>query len=112
MLSFPRMAALEELERRWRPALFKALGDATRIKVVARLVSAGHPLSVTEVADCCGVHLSGVSRHLALLREAGVVSLRRRGREALYSIDRHALASLLRGLAEAIEGFYAREDSR
>ena len=77
--------------------------DPTRLGVVARLAVAPAPLTVTEVSDCCGVHLSGVSRHLSILRQAGVVTAEKRGREVLYTLDCGALASTLRGLADALE---------
>ena len=58
---------------------------------------------MTEAAECCGVHLSGVSRHLSALRNAGVVQAEKAGREVRYTIDCAALAAQLRTLAEALE---------
>lgn len=99
-----------EIEAYLRPEFFRALADPTRLEVLKRLACADSPVTVTEVAGCCGVHLSGVSRHLAALRTAGLVRLRRRGREALYSLDRSAVTGLLRGLADALESCcHARE---
>jgi len=85
-----------------RPELFKALGDATRVEVLMRLITAQGPQTVGDVADCCGVHLSGVSRHLAALRGAGVVRAEKRGREMLYELDCGAITGALRALADAI----------
>jgi ArsR family transcriptional regulator len=87
-----------------RPELFRALSDPTRLTVLARLAAADRSVGVSEVADCCGVHLSGVSRHLAMLRSAGIVRAERRGREVLYSLDCETLGGLLRGLADALDG--------
>jgi DNA-binding transcriptional ArsR family regulator len=87
-----------------QPELFRALGDPTRLTLVCRLAYAGRPLTVTEVSECCGVHLSGVSRHLGQLRDAGVVQSQREGREVRYSLDCGALAGLLRTIAGALEG--------
>lgn len=86
-----------------KPALFKALGDPVRLALVARLAVADGPLTVTEASSCCGVHLSGVSRHLTQLRRAGVLRSEKQGREVRYELDREALASALRGLADAVE---------
>ncbi|MEM1181893.1 MAG: metalloregulator ArsR/SmtB family transcription factor [Acidobacteriota bacterium] len=86
-----------------RPELFKALGDSTRLQVLMRLITASTPQTVSDVADCCGVHLSGVSRHLAALKAAGVVTAQRRGREVLYCADCAAITQALRGLADAID---------
>ena len=85
------------------PEFFRALGDETRLALLVRLAGAPGALTVTEAAGCCGVHLSGVSRHLAALRDAGVVHARKQGREVRYSLDCTALAGALRDLAEALE---------
>lgn len=86
-----------------RPELFKALGDATRVEVLMRLITAPSPQTVSDIADCCGVHLSGVSRHLSALRNAGIVIANRQGREVRYEIDCGAITGALRGLADAID---------
>ena len=91
------------LERELRAEVFRALADETRLALVARLAMARSPLTVTEASGCCGVHLSGVSRHLAILRQAGLVEAQRIGREVRYCLDRDALTGALRGLADAIE---------
>ena len=91
------------LETHLDPEIFRALGDATRLALIARLASAAEPMTVTEAATCCGVHLSGVSRHLAALRNAGLIEARKRGREVRYTIDCGALASTLRSMADALE---------
>ncbi len=96
-------ACAEALERHLRPELFRALCDSTRLAVLGRLATAARPLTVTEVSGCCGVHLSGVSRHLAILREAGVVQAEKQGREVRYALDCALLAGALRGLADALE---------
>jgi DNA-binding transcriptional ArsR family regulator len=85
------------------PAVFKALADPVRLEVVARLACAARPLTVTEVGDCCGVHISGVSRHLSQLRRAGLVLAEKDGREMQYRLNAENLTRLLRGLADAID---------
>ncbi len=96
-------ACRASLERHLQPELFRALCDPTRLQLFGRLALALRPLTVTEVSDCCGVHLSGVSRHLALLRAAGVVSAVKEGREVRYALRCDELTSALRGLADALE---------
>jgi ArsR family transcriptional regulator len=91
------------LREQLRPELFRALCDPNRLTLVARLASASGPLTVTEASTCCGVHISGVSRHLTMLREAGVLKATRQGREVRYELDCAALASALRRMAEALE---------
>jgi DNA-binding transcriptional ArsR family regulator len=96
-------AASAALCRSFQPELFRALADPTRIALVVRLATGGAPQTVTEVSSCCGVHLSGVSRHLAILRDAGVVQVEKEGREARYRLDCAGLSATLRELADAID---------
>jgi len=92
-----------ELRSRLRPELFRALGDPNRLSLVARLAGAVEPMTVTEASTCCGVHLSGVSRHLAQLAQAGVLRAERHGREVRYELNDDELVAALRGLADALE---------
>ena len=96
-------ACATALAAQLRPEVFAALCDPTRLALVARLATASGPLTVTEAAGCCGVHISGTSRHLALLKSAGIVRAERQGREVRYELDCDALVGTLRGLADAIE---------
>ncbi|MEE1928804.1 metalloregulator ArsR/SmtB family transcription factor [Streptomyces sp. TRM 70351] len=88
--------------------LFRALGDPTRIRLVDLLAERCRACSVSELADCLDVDLSVVSRHLALLRAAGVLRAAKQGRTVLYEIQFDALAESLRGIADALER--ARDD--
>ncbi len=83
--------------------LFKALADPSRAAILSSLASAGRPLRVTEVGTCCPQDLSVVSRHLTILREAGVVESERRGREVWYRLETGGLVRYLRNLADAFE---------
>lgn len=91
------------LARNWSPEMYRALGDPNRLTLLVRLASATRPLTVTELGDCCGVHISGVSRHLALMRDAGLVESRRSGREVRYELNVETFTARLRGLADAVE---------
>lgn len=85
------------------PALFKALGDPTRLTLLACLMKCGRACSVGEIAECCSVDLSVVSRHLQVLSRCGAVSARKRGRGVFYAARYDHLSALLRALASAIE---------
>jgi DNA-binding transcriptional ArsR family regulator len=90
--------------RRWlTPTLFKALGDPTRLGLLAFLADGGGERTVSELGSCCPVDLSVVSRHLRVLRDAGVVEARKQGKEVRYRVRSGALAGILRGLADALE---------
>lgn len=92
-----------ELEKRLRPEFFKALCDPVRISIVAMLAMRCAPVSVADVAEGCAIDYSGVSRHLKILREAGVVTAERRGRDMLYAMPVEPLAETLRAMADALE---------
>jgi ArsR family transcriptional regulator len=59
------------------PALFRLLGDDVRLRLL-RVLHAER-LNVTELTSILGIAQSGVSRHLGLLKEAGLVTEQREG---------------------------------
>jgi DNA-binding transcriptional ArsR family regulator len=91
------------LEKYLNPELFKALCDPRRLALLARLAVEPEPMTVSRAAECCGGHLSGVSRHLSILKRAGIVAATKRGREVSYQLECATLVGTLRGLADAIE---------
>jgi DNA-binding transcriptional ArsR family regulator len=101
----PRLAAArrEPIDRLVNPTLFKALCDPTRASLIACIAKCGRGCSVGEVAECCAVDLSVVSRHLALLARAGVLESTRTGRTVLYRVRYAALGQSLRELADALD---------
>jgi len=82
---------------------FKALGDPNRLRLLFRLLGAERGQNVGQTAGCCDVDLSVVSRHLSVLRRAGIIIREKRGKEVVYRIDKENLPGALRSLAEAIE---------
>lgn len=85
------------------PRLFRALSDPTRLRILTYLLRCRRPCSVSRAAGCCAVDLSVVSRHLAALRQAGILEARRHGRLVRYAVRHAALARALRALAALIE---------
>lgn len=77
--------------------LFAALGDETRLALVARL-STGGPVSVTQLTAGSGVTRQAVSKHLRVLAVAGLVRGRRRGRESLWRLEPGPLEEARRSL--------------
>ena len=65
--------------------MFAALGDETRLALVARLSSDG-PLSITRLTDGSAVTRQAVTKHLNVLATAGLVSDLRRGRERIWEL--------------------------
>jgi ArsR family transcriptional regulator len=61
--------------------------------------------AVTELAECCSVDISVVSRHLALLERSGVIESAKQGRTVYYSVRYADLIPKLRGLADALASY-------
>lgn len=76
-------------------ALFRSLGDPTRLAVVSRLAEGEH--RVVDLTRQLGLAQSTVSRHLACLRDCGLVDFRTEGRQSYYRLARPELMDLLRG---------------
>jgi DNA-binding transcriptional ArsR family regulator len=74
--------------------LFRTLADPTRRSVFERLAGGGE-LSVGELVDGAGVSQPAVSQHLAVLRQAGLVSERREGRFVRYAARPEGLKPLV-----------------
>lgn len=101
----PRQAAARRgpLDASLAPGLFKALADPTRAALVACIAKCGRGCSVGEVAECCSVDLSVVSRHLALLARAGVLESEKDGRVVRYKVRYRDVVDALRALADALD---------
>jgi DNA-binding transcriptional ArsR family regulator len=85
------------------PKLFKALSDPKRLSLLLRMAEEQEPCTVSEIAKGSGVDLSVVSRHLGILREAGVILCVKRGKEVRCALQPTRVAKLLRDLAAALE---------
>jgi len=74
--------------------LFKALADPTRRALLERLLREGE-LNVRALTEQAGVSQPAVSKHLGVLRQAGLVLERPQGRIVHYRADARALAPLM-----------------
>jgi DNA-binding transcriptional ArsR family regulator len=70
--------------------VFAALGDETRLRLVARL-SAGGPFSIARLTEGSKVTRQAVTKHLHVLAGVGLVRDVRVGRERLWELDTHEL---------------------
>lgn len=98
-----REGCCPSLEKLLAPAFFKAFCDPTRVAILARLADLGKPCTVSEIAACCPRDISVVSRHLATLRGAGIVTAEKKGKEVHYRIEAAQVASALHQLADVLE---------
>ncbi|WP_198011475.1 helix-turn-helix transcriptional regulator [Synechococcus sp. PCC 7335] len=83
--------------------LLKALGEFNRLSLVYKLCQCKAPQNAMCLCECCSVDASGVSRHLKVLAQEGIVSSERKGREIQYSLNRGEVSKRLRKLADIIE---------
>jgi ArsR family transcriptional regulator len=65
-------------------AILKALGHPTRLLLVEELAT--KPRCVCELTAAAGVNISTVSRHLSVLKHAGIVLDEKRGLQVWYSL--------------------------
>ena len=86
--------------------IFRALADPTRRAIFERLSREGE-LTVRGLTEGAGVSQPAVSKHLGLLREAGLVRQRHEGRETHYSARSEGMAPLIDWLA--LYGAFSRE---
>src|SRR5688500_2192082 len=77
--------------------IFAALGDATRLRLIARMSDAG-PLSIANLADGFDISRQAISKHLRVMSEAGLAKCGRRGREAVWQLEQDGLAEARRYL--------------
>lgn len=74
--------------------VFSALGDPVRLSIVARLCREG-PLSTVELKQCAeGVSRQGLTKHLRVLEEAGLLGSARTGRDRQWRLQAQRLAAL------------------
>ncbi|MCC6499562.1 MAG: winged helix-turn-helix transcriptional regulator [Anaerolineales bacterium] len=73
------------------PVLFaKAIADETRQNIM-KLVCCKW-LSVSEIVEKIGYSQPTISHHLAILRDAGLVSIREEGKQTFYSLNQENIA--------------------
>jgi DNA-binding transcriptional ArsR family regulator len=78
-------------------AIFAALGDATRLRLIARMSDAG-PQSIASLADGFDMSRQAISKHLRVISDAGLATCGRRGRETVWQLEQDGLAEARRYL--------------
>jgi DNA-binding transcriptional ArsR family regulator len=104
----PQMAVMDGGTAGLVAETFRALGDPTRLRIVACLSEAER--TVTELAAAVGASQSAVSHQLALLRAQRVVRRRRVGHNVFYALDdRHVQQLFALALEHALHTAPGRE---
>jgi DNA-binding transcriptional ArsR family regulator len=107
-MSDKRLSKLAALKT--RATVFAALGDETRLTVLAKLLS-GEPQSIARLTEGTQLTRQAVTKHLHVLESAGVVRSTRAGREALYELQPRPIEdarAYLDGIAQQWDDALAR----
>lgn len=79
--------------------VFAALGETTRLTLVAKLCAEG-PLSIARLSDGTGVTRQAITKHLHTLAHAGLVHGSRSGRERIWELETRRLEAARQCLDE------------
>lgn len=91
------------MDRFLDPELFRLLSEPTRVKLLSCLIKCGRPCSVTEIAECCSIDFSVVSRHLASMAKLGVLDASKEGRTVWYEARTSEIADRFRAIADSVD---------
>ncbi|HMD99851.1 MAG TPA: metalloregulator ArsR/SmtB family transcription factor [Terriglobia bacterium] len=80
-------------KRQPRAPVFAALGDETRLSLVARLCG-GQPHSISQLTEGSKLTRQAITKHLRVLESAGIVHGVRRGRESQFKFDPQSIEGI------------------
>jgi DNA-binding transcriptional ArsR family regulator len=78
-------------------AVFAALGDETRLRLVSRLCHDG-PMSIARLTTEFAITRQAITKHLWVMEEAGLVRNTRHGRESVWQMEQRRLVEVHRYL--------------
>jgi DNA-binding transcriptional ArsR family regulator len=100
------MTLTDELIRKVVERL-KALADENRIRLILRLKSS--PANVNTLSSELGIGQTSVSKHLAVLRHAGLVEVQRVGAQSVYRIRDQSIFDLCSIVCDGVTRFMHEE---
>lgn len=77
--------------------VFAALGDETRLALIARLIAEG-PAQIVRLSTGAGMSRQAVTKHLQVLERAGLIRSERIGRATLWQLETSAIDRARRSL--------------
>lgn len=89
--------------------VFDVLADSTRRDIVD-LLRSGSEMSVGQLVETLGMTQPTVSKHLKVLRDAGIVVVREEGQHRYYRFDENSLADVSAWLGGASSGSASRTE--
>ncbi|MCK4661463.1 MAG: helix-turn-helix transcriptional regulator [Bacteroidales bacterium] len=84
--------SIEQLE--YAANMLKAIAHPMRIKIVSYLED-GNKLTVTEIHDLLKIEQSTTSHHLGILKDKGVLTSKREGKNTYYSLKHERLSNIV-----------------
>lgn len=105
-----RSAGPDRSRARRSAVIFAALGDETRLRILARLSRDG-PQSITKLAAEADVTRQAITKHLRRMQDAGVLRAARTGRERVWSVEPASLGEVeqyLRAISDQWDAALAR----
>jgi DNA-binding transcriptional ArsR family regulator len=85
------------LKRRTRAPIFAALGDETRLRLIAKL-SGGEPRSISELTQGSKLTRQAITKHLRVLERAEIVRSVHSGRQSLFEFNPEPMEEMKRYL--------------
>jgi ArsR family transcriptional regulator len=98
---------IEPAQLQRETVIFKALSSEARLAIIYALKggekSAGELVDMLGALECaCSVERTNISKHLAVLKEAGIVACRDKGLKRIYSLELPCLASIFECVGTAL----------
>lgn len=84
---------MSEIDKPGLVAAFSALGDPSRLAIVERLLAEGE-LSAGALQDVADISAPAISRHLKVLRAAGLITQRVDAQRRIYAVDPRAVRAI------------------
>ncbi len=101
------MTERELMFSRARADVLKALAHPSRLYMVEKIREKPH--CVCELTELVGADTSTVSKHLSLLKAAGIVSDRKEGTTVYYSLACDCIDDILMGVENIVRGHVERQ---
>jgi ArsR family transcriptional regulator len=96
------MSSKEQLRRQAKATIIKAMAHPSRLLIIEALSKREH--CVCELTDMVGADMSTVSKHLSVLKNAGVVTIDKRGQMVFYSLAMPCALNFLSCLDTVLQG--------
>ncbi|WP_455382839.1 ArsR/SmtB family transcription factor [Salinispira pacifica] len=101
------MTETERLTSDARAEVLKAFAHPSRVFIIDKLRSEPH--CVCELTEMIGVDTSTVSKHLAILKSAGVVQDRKEGTTVYYSLTCNCVEEILEGVERIVRTRFEKQ---